>query len=369
MKLRERDYWLGFNIFPGIGPKRFHHLLSLFGSAKKAWQAPREKLKQTLIPRKILMRFFEFRKTINFSSEILRLEKSLIRFLIIGDKEYPENLKHIDLPPPLIYIRGQILPEDKFSIAVIGTRKITAYGREVTERLVSGLTAHGFTIVSGLARGVDSVAHRVALGNKGRTIAVLGSGILNIYPPEHKVLAEKIVSLNLGALISELPLGAMPLRGNFPSRNRIISGLSLGVLVTEGTTVSGTKITADYCFRQERKLFAVPGPITSPLSEGPADLIKKGAKLVTKVDDILKEIEARKVKVTSQLKTSESKKPNFENKDEEEIFQLLLFGSKHIDEIVKGTKLTSSQVLSHLTAMELQGMVKNIGQGNYILAL
>ena len=198
MKLKERHYWLGFNVFPGIGPKRLYHLLKIFGSAKKAWHASEVKLRQTKIPKNLIKNFIQFRDELDFSSLIFRLNKNLIRFIIVEDEEYPKNLKKIESPPPLLYIKGRILPQDSLSIAVIGTRKITSYGREVTEKLTAGLSAYGFTIVSGLARGVDSVAHRVALGNKARTLAVLGSGLDRIYPPEHKSLAEEIINQNLG---------------------------------------------------------------------------------------------------------------------------------------------------------------------------
>ena len=365
MKLKERDYWLGFNVFPGIGPKRLYHLLKIFGSAKKAWHASEAKLQQTKIPKNLIKNFIEFREQLDFSSLIFRLNKNLIRFIIVEDEEYPKNLKKIESPPPLLYTKGRILPQDSLSIAVIGTRKITSYGREATEKLTAGLSAYGFTIVSGLARGVDSVAHRTALAMGGRTLAVLGSGLDRIYPPEHKSLAEKIVNQGLGVLISEVPLGTEPFKGNFPSRNRIISGLSLGVVVTEGATVSGTKITSKFCLEQKRKLLAVPGPITSSFSEGPADLIKIGAKLVTKIEDILEEINIKKISKASEA--SRHEKVKFDSKEEEEVWQFLTEGGKHIDEIVRQAKLSSPQVLSLLTEMELAGKVKNIGQGNYIL--
>lgn len=373
MKLHERDYWLGFNIFPGIGPKRFYYLLKKFGSASKAWQASGDQLKETNLPKDIVQKFLEFRKNFVLTSEVLRLEKYLIKFLIIDDEEYPNNLKKIDTAPPLIYIKGRILPQDSLSIAVVGTRKITAYGREVTEKLVRGLTAFGITIVSGLARGVDSVAHRVALGNAGRTLAVLGSGLDRIYPPENKVLAEKIVSEDQGAIISELALGTPPFKGHFPSRNRLISGLSLGVLVTEGASNSGTKITSQYCLEQKRKLMAVPGPITSCFSDGPADLINQGAKLVVKAEDIIREI---KISKTSELFLNQNKigsgqikgaKVEFHNQEEAQIWQALTFGVKHIDELIRETQLSSDKILSLLTTLEVDGKVKNIGNGQYII--
>jgi DNA processing protein len=285
MKLEERHFWLGFNVFEGIGPKRFYHLQKTFGSAKKAWQAPKDKLRKTKIPKNILENFFVFRENFDFSKVILRLERCLIRFIIIDDKEYPKNLKKIDAPPPLLYIKGRLLPEDGLSIAVIGTRKMTNYMRRTTEEMVRGLVGAGLTIVSGLARGIDGMAHRVALGNGGRTIAVLGSGLNNIYPPEHRALAEKIYGLDRGAVISEFRPGELPLKGNFPSRNRLISGLSLGVLAT-GEASSGTKITSRFCLKQKRKLFITPG-INSEMGAW----AQKGAKLVYKVDDVLEELD------------------------------------------------------------------------------
>jgi len=368
MKLQERDYWLGFNIFPGIGPKRFYHLLKIFGSAKKAWLAKKDDLYKTSIPQKIITNFLTFRDKIDLSLEILRLEKCLIRFIIVEDKDYPILLKKISDPPPVLYIKGTILPQDSLAIGVVGTRQITSYGREVTEHLVRDLIACGFTIVSGLARGVDSLAHRLALGNGGRTIAVLGSGLDKIYPPEHKALAEEIVAENKGALVSQLSLGTQPLKGHFPSRNRIISGLSLGVLVTEGAHKSGAKITSEYALKEKRPVFAVPGPITSPMSEGPADLIKQGAKLVTKVDDILKEIKGNKVaKARPAPSGAGAVKINFNNVDEEKIWQTMVNGVRHIDEIIRQSNLSSAKTLSSLTTLELAGMVKNIGGGNYII--
>lgn len=366
MELKERDYWLGFNIFPGIGSKRFFHLLAFFGSAKKAWLAKEKELNKTSLPEKIIGSFLDFRGQIDLSNEIVKLQKRRIRFLILQDDEYPKNLKKIPSPPPVIYIKGRLLPEDEFSIAVIGSRKITPYGREVAEKMTAGLAGYNYTIVSGLARGIDAVAHRTALACKARTIAVLGSGLDNIYPPEHRNLAEKICAADSGALISELGLGVKSLPGHFPLRNRIISGLALGVVVCEAALESGTKITSQYCLKQGRKLFAVPGPITSSLSEGPLDLIKKGANLAASAEDVVKVIGRKNYFRPGKARLKQT--INFSHPDEEKIFQLLLEGGKHIDEIVKKAGFTSSQALSYLTALELQGMVKNIGQGNYILA-
>lgn len=362
MKLKERYYWLGFNIFPGIGPKRFYLLLKIFGSAKKAWQAPKEKLFNLGIPHSIITRFLDFRERINLYQEFLRLEKKLIKFVIVEDENYPINLKKIKNPPAVIYFKGKILKQDRQSLAVVGTRKITPYGREVTEKLTKELSNSGFTIISGLARGIDSVAHQTALESGGRTIAVLGSSLDIIYPPENRVLAQKIIQLKKGALISQLPLGMGPLKGHFPARNRIISGLSLGVLVTEGASHSGSKITSADAFEQKKPVFAVPGPITSAMSEGPLDLIKQGAKLVSQAKDILKFFH-----LDNHHSNNQKKRNHFSNPQQQKIWQELIKGRKQIDEIIRRSKFSSAEVLSILTEMELAGMVKNIGGGNYII--
>jgi len=369
MRLKEKDFWLGFNIFKGIGPKRFQHLLKVFGSARRAWKASAKELRETKLPSSIIKHFLLFRQETNLAKTVLELEKKLIRYITLQDKEYPPNLKKISFPPPTLFLKGKIIPQDTLAIGVIGTRKITPYGREVTEKLTAGLTACGLTIISGLARGVDSVSHRVSLGSGGRTLAVLGSGLDRIYPPEHQALAEKIVKS--GALISALAPGTPPLKGHFPSRNRLISGLSLGILVTEGAAVSGTKITSRFCLKQGRKLLAVPGPITSSLSEGPADLIKMGARLVTKVEDILEELEVKKRPALPGQKEdpalTKKGEIKFKDREEELIWQSLTEGGRHIDEIIRQTGFSSAEVLSVLTELELAGKVKNIGQGNYII--
>jgi len=373
LQIKEKHYWLGFNIFKGIGPKRFQSLLSQFGSAEEAWKASQKKLLETSIPKTILERFFKFRQSFSFSKVLIRMEKAGVYFVTLKESEYPFNLKKISFPPPVLFVKGQLLKKDCLALAVIGTRKITPYGREITTKITANLAVNGFTIVSGLARGVDSTAHRSALEIGGRTIAVLGSGLNRIYPPEHKSLAEEIVNKRQGCLISQVALDFPPIKGHFPSRNRIISGFSLGVLVTEGASVSGTKITAKYCLKQKRKLFAVPGPITSPQSKAPSDLIKKGASLVTKAKDIIEELDVKKKMKKSvsleqsRSRVSQTKEVDFASRQHEQIWKMLTTGSKHIDDIIRKTELSSGKVLSCLTEMELSGKVKNIGGGNYIL--
>jgi DNA processing protein len=284
-----------------------------------------------------------------------------VKITTLEDNSYPELLKEISDPPPVLYMKGEIPKNDRV-IAVVGTRKITNYGKEATEVLVRDLVAAGFTIVSGLARGVDSHSHRVTIGNEGKTIAVLGGGVDKIYPQENEALAAEIASGN-GAVISEFPLGMGSVPGNFPARNRIISGLSLGVLVTEAGEDSGSLITAGCAGEQGREVFAVPGPMYSKLAKGPAALIKQGAKLVMNVEDILEELNLEPVPPTSGLK------PEIKGDTEIEraIMNLMRDGPAHIDEITRSAKLSASKVGSVLSLMEIKGLVKSLGSGNYSL--
>ncbi len=280
----EQKYWVAFSAFPGIGPVRFRSLLEHFGSAKKAWGAP---LSDT---------FINFRKKFDIDEYLLKLENLHVSVLTLNNPKYPQLLKQIPDAPFLLYIKAKP-GQDKLTlertIAVVGTRNITTYGEEVTKRLVTGLVSYGFTIVSGMAYGVDAVAHQAAIDAGGKTIAVLGSGIDIIAPPSNARLYQAIGEEGQGAIVSEMPLGLRPNKGLFIARNRIISGLSMGVLVTEGAGDSGALITARNAGEQGREVFAVPGPITSPYSRGPAKLLKAGAILVETVEDIVHEFNYR----------------------------------------------------------------------------
>jgi len=225
----------------------------------------------------------------DFSSPFLRLREKKRECQIVAVKNYPENLKKIDNPPLRLFIKGVIKPSDKKALAVVGSRRMSRYGEKVTQKLVAALVKEKITIVSGLARGIDTIAHQTALKAGGRTIAVLGSGLENIYPPENKKLAEEIIKGH-GAVVSELPPAQTAVAENFPIRNRIIAGLSLGVLVIEGAIKSGSLITARWAAEQGREVFAVPGPIDAVGSQAPLFLIKQGAKAVETVEDILEEL-------------------------------------------------------------------------------
>jgi len=353
-------YWLAFNVFSGIGPQRFKVLLEYFKTAKAAYEAEADIWRKLGLPQDLVENFLKFRQEFNPQKFLEKIKIKNIKVITLADKTYPELLRQIADAPPVLYIKGEIRQEDSLAIAVVGTRKISPYGREVTEILTRDLAASGLTIVSGMARGVDTLAHKTAIEAGGRTIAVLGCGVDLIYPPENRGLYEEIIQH--GAVVSEVPPGKYVARGIFPARNRIISGLSLGVLVTEGAEDSGSLITARDAANQGREVFAVPGPITSSLSAGPSILIKEGAKLVYHVSDILEELDI-KAKIKKQI----AKRILPENPEEEKLLKILGEGQLHIDEIVRISGMETGKVSSLLTLMEIKGKVKNLGGMIYAL--
>lgn len=362
MKKEEKNFWICFSCFPPIGPKRFGLLRKYFGTAEKAWRAKKETLLKIGLSEKLVFDFLKFRDEFNLSSYILRLEKLEVGTITFEDKEYPENLKDIDDAPFLLYIMGEILAKDSLAIGVVGTRKITSYGKEVTERLVFDLVSSGLTIVSGLAYGVDLVAHNSALESGGRTIGVWAGGLDSVFPGYRKYLVEKIIKSGQGAVLSEFPLEFHPMPQTFPQRNRIISGLSLGVLVTEAAQDSGSLITARHAADQGREVFAVPGPITSSQTAGTAKLLKSGAKLVYNVKDILEELD-----IAHSAKSIAAREILPDNKDEEIILNLLKNEEKQIDQIIKESGLETAKVAGILTLMEIKGKIKNLGGMVYTL--
>ncbi len=363
----ERKYWLGFSVFPGIGPFRFKLLLNYFGSAKAAWEAKTETLKKIKLGEKLTDEFDHFRKTFDFNDYLQQLTKLHVAVLTLSDPKYPKLLKEIPDAPFVIYVKAKKLDKPlnlERTIAIVGTRKITNYGTDVTERLTQDLVAYGFTIISGMAYGVDAVAHRAAIDAGGKTIAVLGCGIDIIAPPSNARLYHAIGEEGGGAVISEMPLGLRPNKGLFPARNRIISGLSLGVVVTEGAGDSGALITARNAAEQGREVFAVPGPITSPYSKGPLKLIKNGAKLVESAEDILEELGIALRKASP----FEAKiLYRGEAKEEQKIIDLLKDRQLQIDEITRASGLTTGIVAATLTVLEMRGIVKDLGEKIYCI--
>lgn len=372
---KDFPYWLAVNSFLGIGPLRFKVLLDYFGTARKIWTATEKELLKINLGEKLTQKFLDFRKSFDLSSYLFRLEKSGVSVLTWEDKNYPKKLKEIDSSPPVIYVltgdrdrdrdRDRIIGElfNREMIAVVGTRKITSYGRQVTEMLVEDLINAGLVIVSGLMYGVDEIAQRQAIKSGGETIGAWAGGIDTAFTCSRKSLAEEVAKH--GAVVSEFPLGMLPSRGTFPARNRIVSGLSLGVLVTEGADDSGSLITASYAANQGREVFAVPGPITSPLSGATSKLIKTGAKLVSGADDILDELGISKGSKTSGGSRISREEIEKLSKEEKNIWELLENQGLHIDEISRQTGLSSSQVGSLLSLMEIKGLVENLGGGVY----
>jgi DNA processing protein len=352
----EKVYWVGLSAFPGIGPKRFNLLKQYFGSAKRVWQAPREEILKIGLPQKLTRDFESFRKRVEPKLIFQQLRKSGIKVMTIEDDNYPESLKKIGNPPFIIYLKGRLKPQDELAIAVVGTRKISAYGKQVTESIVADLVAAGLTIISGLAYGVDFLAHQTALNSSGRTIGVWAGGLDSVTPGFRQNIVQKILETGRGAIISEFPLGLNPSRGTFPARNRLISGLSLGVLVTEAARDSGSLITTEHARKQGRKVFAIPGPITSQLSAGTAKLLQSGAKLVYDVKDILGELNLKERGERIKAKTISP-----ESKEEAEILKILENETKHLDQIVRESGLTTAQVASLMSMMEIKGKIKNLG--------
>ncbi|MGI6740214.1 MAG: DNA-processing protein DprA [Brevefilum sp.] len=354
----EKKYWIGFNLVRGIGSVRFQQIRTFFGDLSTAWQAPPEAFQQAGLPERARVNFLKLRQEIDLDQVLDSILEKNVTVLTFLDHDYPDLLREIDQAPPVIYLKGALTPTDAFSVAVVGTRKVSDYGQQVTRDTCTYLAARGLTIVSGLARGVDALAHQHALKAGGRTIAVLGSGVDVIYPPEHRKLASAIVEN--GALISDYPLGTQPEGINFPPRNRIISGLSLATVVIEAGDRSGALITADFALEQGREVFAVPGNVLSPVSRGTNRLIQNGAYAMISPQDVfdvlnLDQIDAKK-DARRLLPTDDI---------EARILQVIDYQPKHIDEICNETDLAIEKVSAALTLMELKGMLQHVGGMRY----
>lgn len=359
---KDTKYWNAFNQNLKVGPVRFQKLYNYFENLSDAWHASGQELNESGLEKNVIDYITVKRKEIDPDIEMEKLLKENIKVITIKDESYPKILKEIYNPPALLYVRGQITPSDDLALGVVGTRKVSDYGKIVTPDIINDLSNNNITIISGLALGVDAMAHFYALKNSGRTIAVLGSGIdeKSIYPYANKILAQKIIEN--GALISEYPIGTMPLKPNFPARNRIISGLSRGTLVIEAPESSGALITAKFSLEQNREVFAIPGNITSQNSIGPNNLIRMGAKLVTSAQDILDELN-----LNLATEFAKSKKIVPDSKEEESILKYVSKEPIHIDKLIAKTKLTASTLSSCLTLMEMKGKVRNLGGMMYVI--
>ncbi|MGB4594795.1 MAG: DNA-processing protein DprA [Anaerolineaceae bacterium] len=350
MKGFDRKYWLAFSQVKGIGSARFRKLLTFFGNLQMAWEAPLERFISAGIPTKIAEEVLARRSTFDFEKFEESLTKKGIKTLIWSDEAYPKYLSQIEQPPPVLYILGELTPADDLAIAIVGTRNVTQYGRQVTHDSAAYLAGNGVTIVSGLARGVDGIAHQAALDVGGRTIAVLGSGVDMIYPPEHRKLAERIAAS--GAVISDYPPGTKPDGTNFPPRNRIISGLSRGTIVIEAGETSGALITAKFSLEQNREVFAVPGSVLAPMSKGTNRLIVDGATPMNDPRQVLEFLNIQEQRL--EIHPSTVVLPDAA---EQRVLVALGNDALHIDDLCNKLDLSMEKLTALLTMMELKGLV------------
>jgi DNA processing protein len=354
-------YCIGFSHISGIGRVKLSLLQSYFGDLERAWNASPEELKSAGLEARAAETLVAMRGSISLDSEMEKLERYQVKVLGAGDPEYPPRLKEIYDYPPLLYVRGCLAPEDECAVAVVGTRRPSVYGKQVAEEITTELARNRITIISGLAAGIDSIAHRAALQAGARTIAVAGCGLDMVYPGNHVALARQI--MERGALVSEFPLGTRPKAEHFPQRNRIISGMSLGVVVVEAGERSGALLTAHRAVEQNREVFAVPGSIYSPNSKGTNRLVQEGAKLVSDCADILEELNLNIV-----ARQLEMREPVPATDTEAQLLGHLTREATHVDELCRSSGLPVATVTGTLAMLELKGLVKPLGSMNYVLA-
>ncbi len=343
----------------GIGSVRIKELLDAFGDLSVAWNASEAELEAMGLPFRLIENLQQLKKSGQLEEVWQRIEDKGIQVLTWDDEAYPRRLREIEQSPPVLYMVGELRDEDRWAVAIVGTRRVTQYGRQVTREVATQLAEAGITVVSGLARGVDAVAHQAALQAGGRSIAILGCGVDIIYPPEHRQLAEAMIQH--GALLSDYAPGTPPDAVNFPPRNRIISGISQAVLIVEAGERSGALITAAFAADQGREVFAVPGNIYAPQSKGTNNLIRQGAHLFCDVQDL---IESLNLTLVSEHRAAQKVLPA--NQDEARLFAVLSQEPLHVDDIRARTELPISLVASTLSIMELKGLVKQVGPMRYI---
>ncbi|KKQ18114.1 MAG: protecting protein DprA protein [Berkelbacteria bacterium GW2011_GWB1_38_5] len=357
----EKKYWVALSTHGKIGGRTLLKLYKKFKSLEKVWQAGQWQLAEAGLNLDQVEAVKEVISKKNPEKEWEKVQKHKIDVLIYPDVDYPKLLKELPDPPGILYLRGKILPSDEIALAVVGSRKFSTYGERVTSELVYPLASQKITIVSGLALGIDTLAHRSALEAGGRTLAVLGCGLDQIYPVSNIRLADKIIA-GSGAIISEFPLGMPALRFNFPIRNRIIAGLSLGTLVVEAAPNSGSLLTATASIDYNREVFAVPGSIFSETSVGTNRLIKMGAKMVTNFKDILEELSLEDKKAQNKAQEIIPDSP------EEEILLNLLKQPVLVDLLVQKSGLETGMVNSTLIQLEIKGKVTNLGGSQYVIS-
>jgi DNA processing protein len=352
-------YWIGFNLVKGIGPVRLEKVLDYFKDIQSAWMAPKYQLQAAGLSDKLCQRLLNLRQQVNLDVLVDEIQKTGIQPLCWDDSDYPESLRLIQQSPFVVYIKGDLIDQDDWAVAVVGSRHFSPYGQWATENVVQTLAHNGITVVSGLARGIDGIAHQTAIQAGGRTIAVLGSGIDHIYPPEHRNLADLITKT--GALISDYPPGTPPEGSNFPPRNRIISGLSKAVVIIEAGKKSGALITATYAAEQGKEVFAIPGKITSDYCKGTNLLIKQGAHPLLDPRDIL---DMLNIQLVSEQRDLRKSLPG--NSREALLYQVIGDEPLHIDDIRARVNLPIEDVAAALSLMELKGLVRKTYGMKYV---
>ncbi len=352
--------WLRLNLINGLGPRLRQQLLEVFDSPTDILQARESQLRQVPgIGPNLASAIVNSNNRVAAQNELHRCRELNIDLVFESDEDYPANLREIPDPPGILYTRGEIVPADSIAIAIVGTRHASQYGLGQAEQFASGLARAGFTIISGLARGIDTVAHQAALEAGGRTIAVLGSSVTTIYPPENKRLAGDIAKR--GAVISEAPLDSKPKASSFPQRNRIVTGLSLGVIVVEAAARSGALISAHHAMEQNREVFAVPGRVDSRTSSGCHHLIRDGAKLVEHVDHVLEELGPLATKTLDVQGHTVLHPAELQlNEQERLILDAIVDDSTSIDRIVSITQIPVHRVLATISVLEMKRLITRL---------
>ncbi len=353
--MSEREVYLGFSLFPGVGPVTIQKIKKENGSVDFLWRASERELEELGFPKRLRESFIKFRTNFSIEHYISTLSKSDVWYLAFCDKDYPVQLKDLENPPLVIFGKGnkELLHSSQIA-GIVGTRKMSSYGRTVTQHFAEYLGRAGYTIISGLALGVDAAAHEASLNSIGKTIAVLGNGVNICFPRANEKLYFRILE-NGGTIVSEYPLNVQPSVGSFPARNRIIAALSHVLLVTEGMRKSGSLITAEIALSLKRRVFAVPGPITSSLSEGPYYLIQQGARLVTKPEDITL---TNKIRLNNLPELSP---------EEKRIVDLLIIEERTVDQLVKETHISLRALSLVLSQMEIKQLIMRTSKGTFLL--
>ena len=355
-------YWIAFNRTPGVGAAKLRALIDHFGGLREAWHADEAGWQAAGLDRRAIESLRATRDKLELDAELDRVVKYGARVLTWNDADYPPLLHSVPDAPPVLYLKGELTRADRqWAVAMVGTRRATTYGRQAAELLAGDLARSGVTIISGLARGIDAAAHWAALKAGGRTIGVLACGIDQVYPAEHARLAAEIVQH--GALLTETPIGSPPEAGNFPARNRIISGLALAAIVVEAGEQSGALITADRALEQGREVFAVPGSIFSRVSAGTNRLLQEGATLIRSAEDVLEALNLQMIAQHAEAQTALTTDPT-----ESAVLNMISHDPTHIDDIVRQMDMPVPQVSSLLAMMELKGLVRQVGGMNYVLA-